>query len=152
MRKQLKDLLVNEYDSIRFDIGGKLSIWIELNFNYEFGEKTGEFYCAEYFYEDEYLCGFDEGFKITPSDTIKTIKHKAKEYLKDKYVCIEDRQGGEFRVGEIKTILEWKEWAIYDRKMCGSESTIKTIKSLKLKEIINWIADFWEITIVKATA
>lgn len=69
--------------------------------------------------------------------------------MKTKYECIEDRQGGDFAVGVIANANEWRNiarsWADND-----NWSNAKTLlKNATEQEIINFIDDMWEITLVK---
>ena len=84
-------------------------------------------------------------------DTIenKEVKTEAKESVKE-YTCIEDRQGGDWAVGDTMTAEEWGEraagWAYADNWEDSDEPLLKNFKTEQ--DCIDFICDIWEITIV----
>lgn len=148
MNKTLKEIIPNEYDNIRLPIGGDWSIWIEKNFDYEFGEKVNEWYLCELFYKDEFLSSLD-CFVASDEDTEETIIARCRDMLKDTYIGIEDYQGGDFKVGDFMSIKEWKAWALQDRDNCCDDYLYKIIKRTPLKGIIESICVLWGIEIIK---
>lgn len=84
-------------------------------------------------------------------DTIenKEVKTEAKESEKE-YTCIEDRQGGDWAVGDTMTAEEWGEraagWAYADNWEDSDEPLLKNFKTEQ--DCIDFICDIWEITIV----
>lgn len=93
----------------------------------------------------EYI--FYSNYKIIAEDTLETIKQKVFNYLNNKYVCVDDLQGADFKVGDSMTLKEWKEWAISDRDICDDDYGYRLMKKTPLKSIIELIEDYWEITI-----
>lgn len=87
-------------------------------------------------------------------DTIenKKVKTEAKESVKE-YTCIEDRQGGDWAVGDTMTAEEWGEraagWAYADNWEDSDEPLLKNFKTEQ--DCIDFICDIWEITIVPST-
>lgn len=66
------------------------------------------------------------------------------------YVCVEDRQGGEFAVGDYGTIKWWVELALewIDADDCIRDDQVFINSLLKGGEqAINQIDEFWDITI-----
>ena len=87
-------------------------------------------------------------------DTIenKEVKTEAKTSEKE-YTCIEDRQGGDWAVGDTMTAEEWGEraagWAYSDNWEDSDEPLLKNFKTEQ--DCIDFICDIWEITIVPST-
>lgn len=68
----------------------------------------------------------------------------------EKYICIEDRLGGDFHVGDVQTVDEWREWVKQmDEYEYYSNETKQELDSLKGKELIELIDHLWDITLVK---
>jgi len=146
--KTLKELLPNEYDNVRWSIGGDWSIWIEKNVDRFYGEDDYEWYLCELFYKDDYLSGL-EFFKVEDSDTKETIISRLKEEMKDTFICVADNQGGTFEVGNFMTIKDWKKWALQDRDNSCDDYFYNKIKRLPLKKVIDFICSLWDIEIIK---
>lgn len=63
------------------------------------------------------------------------------------YICVEDRQGGEFALGGIHTIEGWRQRAM---QWCGqdcNEEIYNYLEKLQDNKVIATIDDYWEITI-----
>lgn len=80
-----------------------------------------------------------------------------------KYEVIEDLQGADFMLHEVKTFEEWKEWLLkttddtLDNLMhyegndtCENYELYKKVKSLKDNEIIAYIEKTYEIVLREA--
>lgn len=68
-----------------------------------------------------------------------------------KYINIKDRQGGEWALGVVDTLKGWREYAIGWADSDGSYGLASALKrySIKNHELIDYINDYWEITIVE---
>lgn len=79
----------------------------------------------------------------------RKLIEKEIEKTMDKYKCVEDLQGGEFAVGNIETIEEWRQTALAWCDSDGNEGLFKTLESLPESEVIDFIQDMWQIVIEK---
>lgn len=66
-----------------------------------------------------------------------------------KYICIKDLQYGDFAVGNIATIEEWRETALAWAWNDDNEELQETLEELKQENIIDFIQEIWQIEIVK---
>ena len=139
------------------ELGNGYSLEIEkFEYNKEYIDEGCDDCC---FYLDIYLNGkwftnlndyiFHSDYEITANDTLEEAKQKVFNYLNNKYVGTKDFQGTGFKVGDIMTLKEWKEWAIDDRDMCDDDYGYSLMKRTPLKRIIDLIQDYWEIEIKK---
>lgn len=65
------------------------------------------------------------------------------------YVCVNDRQGGEFAVG---CIGDWKDWQKIALEWADSDDAIyliKTLKRLRGEQLIYFVDETWDIDIRK---
>lgn len=67
--------------------------------------------------------------------------------MDDLYICLEDRQGGEFAVGGLHTIEGWRQRAMSWAESDDNDETYAYLDGLKDEMVIDFIDDFWEITI-----
>lgn len=66
----------------------------------------------------------------------------------EKFICINDLQGGEFAVGCAMTIEEWRERAMFWADSDGNEELYKSVKKLPKKDVIDFIQDIWDLEII----
>lgn len=68
------------------------------------------------------------------------------------YICIEDRQGGDWSVGNCQDAQGWKESALQWADSDEDDELYNDVKSLDSSnnpdELIEFISDWWGITIV----
>ena len=63
------------------------------------------------------------------------------------YICTEDRQGGEFAVGGVRTIEGWRQRAMSWADSDENEEMYNYLENLQDNKVIGTIDDYWEITI-----
>ena len=100
------------------------------------------------YWDLDFSCYTDFGLKMEIKKMEKIIRQREKEEL---YINIKDYQGGNFAVGCIGNLKEWREKAIYWCDNDNYESLVKMLENYKIKnnELIDFIQDFWSIEIVK---
>lgn len=100
------------------------------------------------YYDLDFSCYTDFGLEMEIKKMEKVIKARDKGNL---YININDFQCGEWAIGCVGTLKNWREKAIY---WCDSDGNIELIKALKNykiknKDLIEFINDYWDIEIVK---
>lgn len=66
------------------------------------------------------------------------------------YICIDDYQNGDFHIGDTKTAEEWREWAMQMNDYDEFDDEMKqAIKSRQGDDLVQLIADIWQIEIVE---
>lgn len=68
--------------------------------------------------------------------------------MKEKFICINDLQGGEFAVGCVMTIEEWRERAMFWADSDSNEELFRSVKKLPKKEVVDFIQDIWDLKII----
>ena len=61
------------------------------------------------------------------------------------YKVVRDLQGGEFGMYRIQTIEDWREQAIEWADMDEHDGIVEELKSLPQDEVIDYIAEFWQL-------
>ena len=61
------------------------------------------------------------------------------------YKVVRDLQGGEFGMYRIQTIEDWREQAIEWADMDEHDGIVEELKRLPLDEVIDYIAEFWQL-------
>lgn len=84
-------------------------------------------------------------------ELIKNDIYTSKDSIKHLIDTLEDLQGGEFAVGRVATIKEWKEIALEWCESDNNEEYAKFIKRLPQKDIIGEIASMWDLEIKPIT-
>ena len=65
--------------------------------------------------------------------------------MKKMYKVVRDLQGGEFGMYRIQTIEDWREQAIEWADMDEHDGVVEELKNLPLDEVIDYIAEFWQL-------
>lgn len=148
-RKNLRDILTKVGDTLELKLNRK---------NYLFVERTPlvngvTTFLVELFTNKKYVETLPLELEINFGYiTLKELKKTGKSYLKyGLFECTDDYQNTNFKVGDMMTEYGWKEWFIADREMSDSYGTRKWLKKEKIcgQELINYIADFYELEIVR---
>ena len=66
----------------------------------------------------------------------------------EKFICIRDFQNGDFAVGSVMTIEGWRDRALSWADSDGNIELYRALKKLPKKEVIEFIADIWQIEII----
>ena len=61
------------------------------------------------------------------------------------YKVVSDLQGGDFGMGRIYTIEQWRLQAIEWADMDEHDGIVEELKNLPLDEVIDYIAEFWQL-------
>ena len=61
------------------------------------------------------------------------------------YKVVADLQGGNFGMYRIQTIEDWREQAIEWADMDEHDGIVEELKNLPLDEVIDYIAEFWQL-------
>ena len=70
------------------------------------------------------------------------------EKVERKYICVRDKQGGEFALGRTQTAEEWRQNALQWCEQDDNEEYARFLKKLGKKHIVGEIASMWDLEII----